>query len=52
LHPKLDAAPGVVGGVAQINFVVPPDLSAGNYYLDLEAGEGRRSGPVRFAVGP
>ena len=46
------AAPGVVGGVAQINFVVPPDFSAGNYYLDLEAGEGRRSGPVRFAVGP
>ncbi len=45
------AAPGVVQGVAQINFVVPADGLIGQSYLDIETA-GKTSGAVRYWVSP
>ena len=46
------AAPGLVAGMAQINFIVPLDTPAGTSYLNVRTSEGALSLQVLLEVGP
>jgi uncharacterized protein (TIGR03437 family) len=46
------AAPGVVAGVAQINFIIPMDTPAGTWELKLKTAAGELSGRALLVVGP
>jgi uncharacterized protein (TIGR03437 family) len=46
------AAPGIVAGVAQINFIVPAEITAGTWYLALKTDAGEVTSWALLTVGP